>query len=48
MVEAGEVALPVDGDSRLALIRVFDDRVGLAPPILPGGVHDAIGAIIRE
>lgn len=49
VVEAGEVvALPVDGDSRLALIRVFDDRVGLAPPILPGGVHDAIGAIIRE
>lgn len=47
-VELGEVALPVDGDSRLALIRVFDDRVGLAPPILPGSVHDAIGAIIRE
>lgn len=48
VVELGEVALPVDGDSRLALIRVFDDRVGLAPPILPRSVHDAIGAIIRE
>lgn len=47
-MEPDEVALPVDGDSRLALIRVFDDRAGLAPPILPGGVHDTIGAIIRE
>lgn len=48
VVESNEVPLPVDGDSRLALIRVFDDRPGLAPPILPGSVHDAIGAIIRE
>ena len=48
ITEAGEAPLPVDGDSRLALIRVFDDRVGLPPPILPGSVHDAIGAIIRE
>lgn len=47
-IESGEVPLPVDGDSRLALIRVFDDRAGLPPPILPGSVHDAIGAIIRE
>ena len=47
-LEPGEAPLPVDGDSRLALIRVFDDRAGLAPPILPSGVHDAIGAIIRE
>ena len=46
--DAGEAPLPVDGDSRLALIRVFDDRAGLPPPILPGSVHDAIGAIIRE
>ena len=48
ITDAGEAPLPVDGDSRLALIRVFDDRVGLPPPILPGSVHDAIGAIIRE
>lgn len=47
-MESSEAPLPVDGDSRLALIRVFDDRAGLAPPILPGSVHDAIGAIIRE
>ena len=48
ITDAGEAPLPVDGYSRLALIRVFDDRVGLPPPILPGSVHDAIGAIIRE
>ena len=45
---AGEANLPVDGDSRLALIRVFDDRKGLAAPILPPNVQDALGAIIRE
>lgn len=45
---AGEANLPVDGDSRLALIRVFDDRKGLAAPILPPNVQDAIGAIIQE
>jgi MoxR-like ATPase len=48
IVESSEAALPVDGDSRLALIRVFDDRAGLASPILPNSVHDAIGAIVRE
>ena len=48
VVESNETALPVDGDSRLALIRVFDDRVGLAAPILPNSVHDSIRAIIRE
>ena len=31
-IEPTEASLPVDGDSRLALIRVFDDREGLAPP----------------
>lgn len=46
--EAGETTLPVDGDSRLALIRVFDDRKGLAPPILSASAHDAISAIIHE
>ncbi|MBY0341164.1 MAG: ATP-binding protein [Rhodocyclaceae bacterium] len=45
---AGEANLPVDGDSRLALIRVFDDRKGLVAPILPPNVQDAIGAIIQE
>lgn len=46
--ESVETALPIDGDSRLALIRVFDDRNGLPPPILPVSVHDSIQAIIRE
>lgn len=45
---AGETSLPVDGDSRLALIRVFDDRKGLPAPILPPNVQDAISAIIQE
>lgn len=47
-VEPTEVPLPVDGDSRLALIRVFDDRNGLAAPILSANIQDAIRAIIRE
>lgn len=47
-VDSNEVPLPVDGDSRLALIRVFDDRTELAPPILPPAIHDSINAIIRE
>lgn len=41
-------ALPIDGDSRLTLIRVFDDRQGLAPPILSANVKDSIQAIIQE
>ncbi len=46
--ELGEAPLPVDSDSRLALIRVFDDRKGLAPPILPRAAQDAIESIILE
>ncbi|MEO8409890.1 MAG: ATP-binding protein [Propionivibrio sp.] len=48
VLEPAESPLPVDGDSRLALIRVFDDRDGLAPPILAGSVNESIEAIIRE
>lgn len=48
VTEPNSVPLPVDDDSRLALIRVFDDREGLPPPILPVNVHDSIEAIIRE
>ena len=48
IMEPTETALPVDGDSRLALIRVFDDRDGLAPPILSASVQDSIKAIIKE
>jgi Cdc6-like AAA superfamily ATPase len=46
--DSAEMALPVDGESRLSLIRVFDDRKGLAPPILPSSVQDSILAIIQE
>lgn len=48
IMEDSEAALPVDGDSRLALIRVFDDRDGLAAPILPASVYDSIKAVIQE
>lgn len=48
LAESRETDLPVDGDSRLALIRVFDDRGGLPPPILTSGVYEAITAIVRE
>jgi len=47
-IESAEAPLPVDGDSRLALIRVFDDREYLAPPILSESSQEAISAIIRE
>lgn len=47
-VESNEASLPVDDDSRLALIRVFDDRKGLPPPILSASVQDSIQAIIQE
>lgn len=39
---------PMDGDTRLALIRVFDDRAGLAPPLLAEGLHAQIQAVIQE
>lgn len=48
LAESRETDLPVDGDSRLALIRVFDDRGGLPPPILTSGVYEAITTIVRE
>lgn len=40
--------MPVDSDSRLALIRVFDDRNGLTQPILPENTSGLIEALIRE
>lgn len=40
--------MPVDSDSRLALIRVFDDRNGLAQPILPEITAGLIDSLIRE
>lgn len=40
--------MPVDADSRLSLIRVFDDLGGLPPPLLPSVLLDQIQAIARE
>lgn len=40
--------VPLDGETRLALIRIFDDRAGLAPPLLPQELLDQIQAIIHE
>lgn len=45
---APALELPMDRDSRLALIRTFDDRDALAPPILAPGIHRQIEAIIAE
>ena len=41
-------ALPVDSDSRMSLIRVFDDRQGLEEPLLPAGLLRHINGIVRE
>ncbi len=41
-------ALPVDADSRMPLIRVFDDLGGLEAPILPAPLFGQIQDIVRE
>lgn len=40
--------LPVDSDSRMSLIRVFDDRAGLETPLLLPGLLKQIQDIVRE
>lgn len=40
--------LPLDQDSRLSLIRVFDDRDGIAAPILPADLARKIDDIVGE
>lgn len=40
--------LPQDADSRQSLVRVFDDRDGLAPPILPADLINQIDGIVLE
>ncbi len=40
--------LPLDQDSRLSLIRVFDDRGGIAAPILPADLSGKIDDIVGE
>lgn len=40
--------LPVDSDSRLSLIKEFDDREYLAPPLLPSQLQGRLTQIVRE
>lgn len=40
--------LPVDVDSKLSLIRVFDDRNNVASPILPQALLGQIDDVVRE
>lgn len=47
-VDMQSEVLPVDGESRLALIRVFDDRGLFAEPLLPSKLRGQIDAVIQE
>lgn len=40
--------MPVDADTRLSLIRVFDDLKGMKAPILPNELLSNLQAIVRE
>src|SRR5690349_3460202 len=40
--------VPKDADSRLSLIRIFDDRDGIAPPLLAEPLFGQLDAIVRE
>lgn len=48
MAEATSTALPVDTDSRMSLIRVFDDLHGLEEPLLPPHLQRQIHGVVRE
>ena len=39
---------PVDADSRLSLIRICDDTVGMAAPLLSASLESQTAAIVRE
>lgn len=39
---------PMDSDSRLSLIREYDDRQGIPPPLLAPAIERQLGAIIQE
>lgn len=41
-------ALPQDRDSQLSLIKVFDDRDGMQPPLLPPSLLRQVEAVIEE
>lgn len=44
----GGGALPLDAESKLPLIRIFDDTVGLEPPLLSEELARQIRTLIRE
>ncbi|MBL8450169.1 MAG: AAA family ATPase [Dechloromonas sp.] len=46
--DAGGRELPVDADTRMSLIRIFDDLAGLEAPLLPAPLDKQIQSIIRE
>lgn len=46
--DTGSRDLPVDADTRMSLIRIFDDLAGLEPPLLPAPLDKQIQSIIRE
>lgn len=41
-------SMPIDADSKQSLIRVFDDRGGLPPPLLPLALLTQIQSLARE
>ena len=46
--EGNAAPLPVDADSRMSLVRVFDDRTGLETPLLPPALLKQIQGVVRE
>lgn len=47
-VRDSEFQAPIDRDSHLALVRIFDDREGLDPPLLPPEIMAQLEAVIAE
>jgi SpoVK/Ycf46/Vps4 family AAA+-type ATPase len=48
VMKSGEVQVPQDAESRLPLIRVFDDTQGLEPPLVGEELAYQIRTLIRE
>jgi SpoVK/Ycf46/Vps4 family AAA+-type ATPase len=47
-VEGGEFQGLVDRDSHLALVKIFDDREGIAPPLLPPDISAQLEGVVAE
>lgn len=43
-----DTRVPMDADTRLSLVKVFDDRQGMAAPLLKPVLNQQIEAIVRE